>query len=78
MGGKLNKMRLENGVWSCSNSSAIYVKELVANVEKYLAELVDARWQLPKNKSVNPFVGDYTPVMYKTPALEQDLASWYQ
>ena len=35
------------------------VKESVANVEKYLAELDDARWQLPKKNSDNPFLRDY-------------------
>ena len=36
-GGKLKKMRFENGVWAWANISAIYVKELVVNLEKYLA-----------------------------------------
>ena len=40
-GSKLKKMQLENGVWACSNNPARYVKESVANVEKYLAELAD-------------------------------------
>ena len=47
-------------------------------MEKYLAELADARRQLPKTKAENPFVGDYAPGMAATPALEQDLASLYQ
>ena len=76
MGAKLKKMRFENWVWAWANSPARYVKELVANVEKYLAELADAHWQLPNKKAGNPFVGYYAPEMEKTPALEQDLASW--
>ena len=44
-------------------------------MEKYLAKLDDERWQLPKNKAENPFIGDYAPEMEDTPALEQDLAS---
>ena len=47
----------------------------MANVEKYLDELADARWQLLKKKSENPFVGDYAMEMYKTPALGEDLTS---
>ena len=43
LGAKLKKMRLENRVWEWANSPASYVKESVANVEKYLAELADAR-----------------------------------
>ena len=36
---KLNKMMLKNVVWAWGNSPARYVNELVANVDKYLAEL---------------------------------------
>ena len=59
LGEKLNRMRLDDGVWAWENSQARYVKELVANIEKYLAELVDACWKLPKKKAV----GDYAPEM---------------
>ena len=69
LGAKLKKMRLENGVWEWSNRPSRYAKESVENVEKYLAELADACWHFPKNKSENPFVGDYAPEMYKTPTL---------
>ena len=58
------------------NIPAQYVKESVSNVEKYLAELADACWQLPNNKADNPFLGDYAPKMDDTPALEHDLAYW--
>ena len=51
LGEKLNKMRFKNVVWEWSNIPARYVKELVANVEKYLVELNDARWKLPKKKN---------------------------
>ena len=78
LGDKLKKMRLENGVWAWAKIPASYVKESVSNVEKYLAELADARWQLPKKKAKNPFIGDYGPEMDNTPALEHDIASWYQ
>ena len=50
----------------------------MANVEKYLSELDNACWQLPKKKYNNIFVGDYAPNMDETPDLEQDLSSWYQ
>ena len=65
----MKKMRLENGVWAWTNSPARYVKELVSNVENYLAELADACWQFPKKKSENPFVGEYEPDMYETPSI---------
>ena len=48
LGAKLKKMRLDNRVWAWVNIPARYIKELVANVEKYMAELADARWQVPK------------------------------
>ena len=50
----------------------------MANVDNYLAELADARWQLTKKKSENPVVAEYLPEMDETPALEHDLSSWYQ
>ena len=40
-----------------------------------LAELSTSRWQFPKKKSDNPFVGDFAPEMDDTPALDQDLDS---
>ena len=49
----------------------------MANVEKYLAELDDARWQLPKKKDKKLFVEDYSPEMDEAPALEKDLAYRY-
>ena len=48
------------------------------NVEIYLAGLADARWQLPKKKAENPFIGYYALEMDETPALEYDISSWYQ
>ena len=57
---------------------ARYVKELVANVDKYLVELGDPHWQLPKNKSDIPFVAYYAPEMENTPGLYQELAYGYK
>ena len=71
-------MRLENGVRAWENIRARYVMELMENVEKYLAELDDARWQFPKKKYENCFVEDYARDMDKTHDLDQELASWYQ
>ena len=47
-------------------------------MEKYLADFDYARWQFPKKKAENSFIGDYTPEMDWIPSLEHDLASWYQ
>ena len=61
LGAKLKKMRLENKVWAWANIPEMYVKELVANMGNYLAELADERWQFLKNKAENPFIGGYAP-----------------
>ena len=78
LGAKLKKMRLENRVWAWANIPESYVKESVEKVEKYLAELADARCKLKKKKAENPFIGDYATEMDETPPLEQDIAFWYQ
>ena len=71
-------MRLDNGVWAWANIQERYDKEYVTNNEKYLAELANTCWQFPKKKVENPFVGDYVPETYEIPALEKDIACWYQ
>ena len=47
-------------------------------MEKYFDELDDVRWNFPKKNADKPFIGEYSPEMDKTPALEKYLASWYQ
>ena len=42
LGSKFKKINLKNGLWSLENIPTLYVKESVANVEKYLVELGDA------------------------------------
>ena len=71
LGSKLEKMRPKNGVWAWANSLARYLKGLVANIEKYLFVLDNARWQFPKKKTESPFVEYYAPEMDKNPALEE-------
>ena len=73
LGAKLKNMRLDNRVWARATIPTRYIKELVANVEQYLAELADAHWQLPKKKANKPLIGDYAMEMDETPALEHDL-----
>ena len=43
----------------------------MVNAENYLAEFSDARWQMPKKKSENPFVRYYASDMDDTPAMEK-------
>ena len=51
---------------------------IVSNVERFLGELTDARCQFTKKKAENPFIWNYAPDMYETPALEHDITYWYQ
>jgi hypothetical protein len=60
--------------WASSPSK--YVRASVDTVTKYLTNLGDARWSMPK-KASNPFPGDYEPEMDTTPTLNPELASWY-
>jgi hypothetical protein len=49
---------------------------LVNAVTKYLANLGDRRWSMPK-KAANPFPGDYEPELDTTPILNPELSAWY-
>ncbi len=60
--------------WASSPSK--YVRASVDTVIKYLTNLGDERWSMPK-KASNPFPGDYEPEMDTTPILNPELASWY-
>ncbi len=76
LGATLKKMWLENGVQAWVNSPAKYVWSLVENVQKYLTDLGDDRWKLPK-KCSNPFAADYEPELDESEVLTPVLASWY-
>ena len=54
LGATLKRVRLENGVTAWASSPAKYVYASVENVEKYIKDLGDYRWKLPKHCS-NPF-----------------------
>ena len=76
LGTTLKKMRLENGVTAWASSPAKYVYASVENVEKYIKDLGDDRWKLPKLCS-NPFELNCEPEMDTSPVLNAELASWY-
>jgi len=76
LGATLKKMRLENGIQAWANSPAKYVWSSVENVQKYLTDLGDDRWKLPK-KCSNPFAADYEPELDESEVLTPVLASWY-
>ena len=48
----------------------------VENVEKYLQDLGDERWKLPR-KCSNPFELDYKPELNVSKELNAELSNWY-
>jgi hypothetical protein len=76
LGATIKQMCLANGVMAWASSPSKYVWASVDTVTKYLTNLGDARWSMPK-KASNPFPGDYEPEMDTTPTLNPELASWY-
>jgi hypothetical protein len=76
LGATIKQMRLANGIMAWASSPSKYVRASVDTVMKYLTNLGDARWSMPK-KASNPFPGDYEPEMDTTPTLNTELASWY-
>ena len=76
LGATIKKMRLANGVEAWASSPSKYVRASVDTVTKYLTNLGDKRWSMPK-KAANPFEGGYEPEIDVTPHLNAELASWY-
>ena len=76
LGATIKQMRLANGIMAWASSPSKYVQALVDTVTKYLTNLGDERWSMPK-KASNPFPGDYEPEMDTTPTLNPELALWY-
>ena len=76
LGATIKQMRLANGVMAWASSPSKYVRALVDAVTKYLTNLGDRRWSMPK-KAANPFPGDYELELDTTPTLNAELASWY-
>ncbi len=76
LGATIKQMCLANGVMAWASSPSKYVRASVDAVMKYLTNLGDRRWSIPK-KAANPFPGDYEPVLDTTPILNPELSSWY-
>jgi len=68
LGATIKQMHLANGVMAWASSPLKYVQALVDAVTKYLTNLGDKRWSMPK-KAANPFPGDYEPELDTTPIL---------
>ena len=76
LGGKLQKIRLPNGVIAWANSSSKYVQEIVANVEKHIGQTLGGR-KLNKWAEA-PWPSNYTAEGDTTPELDKDWANYYQ
>ena len=77
LGGKVQKVTLDNGQEACSFSSSQYVRTAVQNVEEYLNEHGNGRWRLAR-KAETPMRAMYRPELDVTPVLEAEWASYYQ
>jgi hypothetical protein len=76
LGATIMQMRLVNGIVAWASSPSKYVQALVDAVTKYLTNLGDNRWSMPK-KASNPFPGYHKPELDTTPKLSPELALWY-
>ena len=76
LGGKLQKIRLPNGVFAWVNSSSKYVQEIVANVEKHIGQNLGGR-KLSKWAKA-PWLSNYTAKDNTTPELDTEWANYYQ
>jgi hypothetical protein len=79
LGATIKQMCLANGImaWASSTSSpSKYVQASVDAVTKYLTNLGNTRWSMPK-KAANPFPGDYEPELDTTPTPNPELSLWY-
>ena len=74
LGGKVNKVILNNGVVAWSFSSSQYVQAAVSNVEEYLRIKKDMK--LPARVS-SPLMSNYRPELDTTPELSPADASYY-
>jgi hypothetical protein len=76
LGATIKKMHLQNGVEAWASSPSKYVWALINMVMKYLANLGDKQWKMPK-KAANPFEGGYKLELGVTPLLGAEQACWY-
>jgi hypothetical protein len=76
LGATIHKMTLDNGVSAWASSPAKYVWASVGNVEKYLQDLKNDQWKLPR-KCSNPFELDYEPELDTSEELNAELSNWY-
>ena len=77
LGGKVNKMTLENGTWCWYLSPYKYVQEAVQNCGQTLKETYGVTYKFPRSDP-NPFQMGYRPEKDVSKPLSPELASYYQ
>ena len=77
LGGHVSKVELDNRVKCWSFSSSQYMQTAVKNVETHVAEVNDARWQLP-TKTDTPLKASYCPDLNVSLELDTANAAYYQ
>ena len=77
LGGKVRKVKLENGVNAWAFSSSQYVQTAVKNVGAYLDSQDSKHWKMP-NKADTPLTTTYRPELDVSRELNVDDAAYYQ
>ena len=75
LGGKVNKMCLQNMVEAWTFSSIQYVQEAVSNVDKFLQDLDGSMLSMNINAHLS---NEYKPKMDSSPELDGAYGSYYQ
>jgi hypothetical protein len=76
LGATIKKMHLHNDLEAWASRPLKYVRALIDTIAKYLTNLGDKQWSMPK-KASNPFEGGYEPELDVRPLLNPELASWF-
>ena len=77
LGGRVRKVKLDNGVTVWAFGSSQYVQAAVKNVETWLRKPENIRWRMPA-KARTPLKSGYRPELGVTKELSQSNASYYQ
>ncbi len=76
LGATIKKIRIHNCVEAWASSPSKYVWASIDTIAKYLTNLGDKQWTMPK-KASNPFEGGHKPKLDVTPLLNPELTLWF-
>ena len=77
LGGRVCKVRLENGVWAWSFCSSQYVQSAIKNVEEYVGRPENTHLKIP-SKAETPLTTSYRPELDVSPELMPRDSAYYQ